>query len=175
MSQGEICPACGLANCRSVYAGLLAAQYADPERWPLQGLTVSAYAAQHPGEPSLRAARTVGTHLVVLASVAERGLDPDRVTRVRSAAEERLTEGMTWLEPPPAGAGSTVAAPAGAPDAETHRQRVVEWAGEVWASWADHHDTVRRWVDWLVAASPPDFAAALPRSPIPSRRSHGQP
>ena len=147
----------------------MAAEYADPDRWPIHGLTFDAYAAQHAGSRTRAGVRLVGVHLVALSLVVERGLSPERAARVRVAAEDRLGEGFTWLEPPARPAPLTLRSVADASDAADHRHRVYEWARSVWASWTDHHATIHRWVDWLVAASPPELAASLPSE----RSSHG--
>jgi hypothetical protein len=179
VSAEEACPGCGLVRpsdrdashpelrtspgCWELYTRVMAAEYADPARWPIRGLTLDAYAVQHGGGRSRPAVARVGVHLVSLALVVERGLSLERAARVRSAATDRLTGGFTWLEPPPEPARLTIGDVVEAPDAAAHQARVREWAAAVWENWAPHHETVHRWIDWLVAASPPDLATAPPR------------
>jgi hypothetical protein len=151
----------------------VAAEYAERDRWTVRPLTLDAYVAQHTGLRTRDAVGTVGVHLLGLAGVIGRGLTLERAKRVRSAARDRLTGGFTWLEPPQAPAHLTIehlSEPEGghrSPD--EYEARARDWATAVWDSWAPHHDTIDRWIDWLVAASPPDLAEALPRS----RRPHG--
>ncbi|MBT8337069.1 MAG: hypothetical protein KJO11_10725 [Gemmatimonadetes bacterium] len=156
-------------GCWALYTRVMATEYADPGRWPIHGLTLDAYTAQHAGDGSRAAVAKVGVHLVALSLVVERDLPLDRAARIRSAAADRLAGGFTWLEPPAPPAPLTIGHVAGASDTAEHHARVREWAAAVWSSWAPHHETVHRWIDWLVAASPPDLAAALPLA----RESHG--
>jgi len=170
----EACPGCGLrgnssdgptpphlsasAHCWATYRTVVAAEYRDPDRWVVRALTLDAYAAQHPGGPSRQATAATGVHLIGLCLALERGLDSAQVGTVRAAATERLAQGMTWLEPPTAPAAVTVAGIASARSADEHRAEVRAWATAVWDSWQPHHDTVRHWIDWLYAASPPTLA-----------------
>jgi hypothetical protein len=186
------CPGCGLirppaegpthayigasAGCWALFTEVSAREYGDPERWAVHPLTVDAYAVQHPGTPSRRAIQSVGVHLITLCLVLERDLPLEKASRIRAAAADRLASGMTWLEPPEPSAASTIADVAAAADAAGHRAAVRSWAQEVWVSWAPHHETVRKWIDWLVAASPPDFTGAAPRmGPAVGSSSPGTP
>jgi ribosomal protein S18 acetylase RimI-like enzyme len=64
------------------------------------GLTVDAYAVQHPGVPGPQAIRSVAGHLIALHFVLERDVAPDRATRaLRWAATKR--DAFRWLDPPP--------------------------------------------------------------------------
>ena len=174
MTDGHTCPGCGLpggahdgpsppdlaasALCWATYKTVLASEYRDPQRWDVRSLTLDAYGAQHPGGRSRRATEATGTHLIGLCVALERDLDSFQVGRIRAAASDRLGPGMLWLPPPVESAPTGIATVAGAPTAEEHRARVRTWASAVWASWKPHHDTVRHWIDWLYAASPPTLA-----------------
>lgn len=173
MSAGATCPGCGLpgadegptpphlaasAECWAIYRTIVASEYRDPERWVVRSLTLDAYGAQHPGGTSRQATEATGAHLIGLCLALERGLDSAQVGEVRSAATDRLAPGMTWLTPPSAPATDTVGGVVKAPTPAEHRARVQRWATAVWESWHLHHDTIRHWIDWLYAASPPTLA-----------------
>lgn len=182
MTGASACPGCGAVlperegpghaymtgspACWAAFGRVVAAEYQEPARWPAHSLTVDAYAVQHPGDGSARAARSVGVHLLTLHFTLERGLDPTWMARVRRGASERLRDGLTWLAPPEAppevdvthlftgpGYASVIA------DPHAHLRRAREWAEAAWHQWTAHHDTVARWAEWLLAASPPGFPA----------------
>lgn len=167
------CPGCGLTlpaaegpthdtmqaspGCWATFTEVLAREYRDPERWAVHALTMNAYAAQHPGKPSVKNARLIGGNLLGLALVLERGLPAEEAARKQSTILDRLGDGLQWLAPPELSTAPTVAEVAQTSDAESHITAVHTWARGVWQQWRDHHDTVRRWLDWLEAASPPGF------------------
>ncbi len=149
-------------GCWALFTEVMAREYSDAERWSIHALTVDAYGAQHPGAPSLKAARTVGAHLIRLGLVLERGLAPERGARIRTTVLDRLGEGLTWLQPPAAVDVLTIDHVSEAAEAGDHRRRVREWAEDVWRAWGPHHETIRRRLDWLAAASPPGFLDGAP-------------
>lgn len=180
MTDAPPCPGCGLSlpdedgpthaymtsspACWAAFGRVLAAEYRDPERWAVHSYTVDAYAVQHPGDRSRRAVQSVGVHLLTLHFTLEREMDPALMSRVRKGAAERLAEGITWLEPPAdppeLDVSHLLAGPAfrnPLAETEAHARRAREWAEAAWRHWESHHDTVERWADWLVAASPPGF------------------
>ena len=168
------CPSCGLsgtgddrpppshivasAHCWATYRAVVASEYRDSDRWGVRSLTLDAYAAQHAGGRSRQATEATGAHLSGLCVALERDLASAQVGSVRAAAADRLGPGMIWLAPPTGPASATIATVAAAPDADEHCARVRDWAAAVWGSWEQHHDTVRHWIDWLYAASPPTLA-----------------
>jgi hypothetical protein len=121
-------------------------------------LTLDAYGAQHPGGRSRRATEATGLHLIGLCLALERNLDSAQIGSVRSAAADRLAQGMLWLPPPASRGATTITTVSAARTADEYRSRVQAWAAVVWDSWQHHHDTVRHWIDWLYAASPPTLA-----------------
>jgi hypothetical protein len=127
-----------------VYGEILEREYADYERYfDVHRLTVDAYAAQHPGEPSRRATQSVAVHLIRLHLMLERGLQSEQA----NAAMQRVSSHgrFVWLEPPEAPEWITVLYVRGARDPAEHEARVREWAGSVWEAWREHHETFRRW------------------------------
>ncbi|WP_053057507.1 DUF5946 family protein [Rubrobacter aplysinae] len=131
-------------GCWSVYGKVLEREYADYERYfDIHRLTVDAYAAQHPGEPSRRATQSVAVHLIRLHLMLELGLPPERA----NAGMQRVSSkgGFVWLEPPESPGWITVLHVREARDPAEHEARVREWAGSVWEAWSGHHEAIRRW------------------------------
>lgn len=150
------------AVCWAHYRRTVAREYRDPERWTLRGLTRDAYGAQHAGGRSRSAVAATGVHLIGLSLALDRGLDAEGVGTVRAAAVDRLSEGLSWLEPPTSVVEPSIQQVAEAEDIDQYSELVQRWAAEVWAAWAPHHPTVRRWIDWLYAASPPHLVGRDP-------------
>ncbi|HKA23670.1 MAG TPA: DUF5946 family protein [Candidatus Eisenbacteria bacterium] len=131
-------------GCWALFGEVLAREYSDFRYARVHGLTVDAYAVQHPGEPSAHAIASVGLHLQRLHWVLELGYDGVRATRVMQRAAERKRE-LTWLEPPAERGSMTVVDVQRATTPEEHVERVRAWAAEVWQAWSVHHETVRHW------------------------------
>lgn len=135
--------------CWAAYSEVLAREYADPGLFQsVHRLTVDTYAAQHPGQPSPQAIRSVALHLVGLCTVIADGGDPawaGRIIREGAANKRRFT----WLQPPTPRGVLTVADVGRAVGAGEHERRVRQWASSVWDAWAPHHATVRLWCSWL--------------------------
>ncbi len=124
---------------------MLAREYSDPAFMAVHGLTVDAYAVQHPGSPSPQTIHSAGVHLVALHLVLEGGRGVVEAARFRQRAVERIRDRFTWLEPPPSLGALTVLDVEGAADAAEHEARVHVWARAVWEAWSPHHATVRAW------------------------------
>lgn len=167
------CPGCGLVRppaagpsheamrsspgCWTTFTEVLGREYGDPDRWAVHALTVDSWGAQHPGNPTAKNTRLIGGQLLGLALVLERGVAPEDAGRKRRTILDRLGDGLVWLAPPDLAGAPTVADVAEARDAASHVEAVHRWARGVWQKWEPHHDTLRRWLDWLEAASPPGF------------------
>ena len=67
-------------GCWAIYGEVLAKEYGEYGYPPVHGLTVDAYAAQHPGTPSRQAIQSVAVHLIALYLVLERGYGFARAT-----------------------------------------------------------------------------------------------
>jgi hypothetical protein len=133
-------------GCWKIYGEVLGREYEDYSRFaPVHRLTVDAYAAQHPGEPSPQAIGSVGVHLIRLHLQLERGLPHDRANAVMLHISSRLKKDFVWLDPPPNLGDLTVLHVHGARDPDDHVERVRTWARSVWEAWSPHHETVRRW------------------------------
>lgn len=133
-------------GCWAVYGEVLEKEYGDFRYWRSHQLTVDAYAAQHPGEPSPQSARSVAVHLVALYMQIEHGpLDEDLYATRKRVSELGKRGGLAWLEPPASMGDVTVLDVQDAADPDEHAERAREWAASVWGAWSPHHETVRRW------------------------------
>lgn len=157
----ERCPGCGALvsasdnpshpyigaspGCWAVYGEVLEREYDDYARHaPVHRLSVDAYAAQHPGEPSPRSIASVGVHLVRLYLLLERGLPPERANAAMKWASRKKRE-FVWLVPPYPLGEVTVLHVHEAKSPVEHAERVHEWARSVWEAWSPRHETIRRW------------------------------
>lgn len=124
---------------------MLAREYGDYTRYaPIHRLTVDAYAAQHPGEPSPQAIGSVVAHLIRLYLILERGLPPERANAAMRWTTPRKRE-FAWPEPPPSTGEVTVLDVLRAGEPGEHIRRVREWARSVWEAWSPRHETIRSW------------------------------
>ena len=80
---------------------MLTKEYSDAAYYPVDQLTVNAYAVQHPGAPSRRSIQSVAVHLVSLCGVVERGFDFRQVFGVKRRLMQQ-DDDLVWLEPPAA-------------------------------------------------------------------------
>lgn len=133
-------------GCWAVYGEVLAKEYGDLRYWRSHQLTVDAYAAQHPGEPSPQSVQSVAVHLIGLYLQLERGLRPEEIIRARKRTASRKRD-LVWLEPPVLAGDLTVLDVRDAGDPDEHGRLVRLWARSVWQAWAPRHDTVRRWAE----------------------------
>lgn len=134
------------AGCWGLYGEVLAREYCDFRYAKVHRLTVDAYAAQHPGRPDRRSAQSVSVHLVALHLVLEARFPLDQATKALSGlvrSSKRLKRRFDWLEPPRNLGGLTVLDIHAAGDAQTHCDRVLDWARCVWRAWEPHHDRIQ--------------------------------
>jgi hypothetical protein len=131
-------------GCWAIFGEVLAREYGDYRYWPVHQLTVDAYAVQHPGEPSPRAIRSVGVHLIGLHLLLEEGYTPEASARTMQRVAI-FKQRFVWLEPPPSRGDITVLYVREAKSPVEHARRVHLWAASVWRAWSGHHGTVRRW------------------------------
>lgn len=154
------CPGCGVQldapasiapphegtspGCWALYGDIIGREYGEWAHPPIHRLTSDAYAAQHPGIPSRQRIQSLGIHLVALHLSLERGVDLQRIGREVGRV---VTDpwGFQWLEPPQAGSAMTLLDVRNAATLREHTSRVERWARSVWESWAEHHETIRRW------------------------------
>ena len=160
------CPGCGVLlpetagsthryigaspECWSAFGEVSGKEYGDFRYARVHRLTVDAYCAQHPGEPSPQAVRSVAVHLVGLLLQMERDLDPEELYAVHKRMSSLAKEGkkeVFWIEPPTFFGEPTILYVLGAKGPDEHAERVHEWARSVWEAWSPHHETVRRWAE----------------------------
>lgn len=140
----ESCPGCWAA-----YGEVLAREYGKREYWECHRLTVDAYAVQHPGRPSGKAAQSVAGHLICLCLVLERGMPAAGAVKVLGAAVDSGGP-YPWLPPPEFRGELTVSYVLDASDAGEHAERVRRWASCAWNAWSAHHPQVHAWLKSLV-------------------------
>lgn len=131
-------------GCWALFGEVLAREYSDFRFARTHRLTVDAYAAQHPGEPSPRSIQSVAVHLVGLHVTFDQGYSPEEATRALQHAATGKRD-FVWLEPPASLGAVTILEVHAAPDPIEHAERVHRWARSVWDAWSAHHATVRRW------------------------------
>lgn len=132
-------------GCWAAYGEVLAREYSDPARAATHRLSVDAYAAQHPGEPSRQSIQSVGLHLVRLCLLLEHGCPVGQANAAMLEAGRRKQE-MHWLTPPPWLGEVTVKDLLVTDSAEAHVSAQWRWARAVWAAWAPHHATIAGWL-----------------------------
>ena len=133
------------SGCWEVFGGVLAKEYSDYRYWPVHGLTVDAYAAQHPGTPSPQSIKSVAVHLISLYLRLEVGKPGDQAVKEMQRAADRSRESFFWLEPPVSLGEITVLDVRQAENPEEHKERVEKWARSVWEAWRPYHETIRDW------------------------------
>lgn len=135
-------------GCWRLYGEVLGRQYGEAGYGAASGLTVDAYAAQHPHDPGRRNRQSVAVHLISLCLVLEHDLAPYATAdALRRHVDRRRATGQEWpwLTPPASLGAVSVADVHAAADAEEHVRRVDAWARSVWEAWSAHHPQVRAW------------------------------
>jgi len=134
-------------GCWAVFGEVLAREYEEYNYPPVHSLTVDAYAAQHPGEPTRQTIQSVAVHLIGLYLMLDLNYDADWTTKTISKAAQKSQE-YHWLEPPSSLGGMTILDVYGAENLKDHTDRVHIWAHAVWQSWQPHHAQIRAWANW---------------------------
>ena len=133
------------AACWAMYSEVLAREYSDPALFrAIHRLTVDAYAAQHPGQPSPQSTSSVAMHLLRLCAVLEHGAGPEEAAQFMVEAS-RNKDQYHWLTPPDSPGARTARDVWLAPDPGRHAEAVGTWARSVWEAWSPHHGQVRQW------------------------------
>ena len=132
-------------GCWHFFGEVLAREYSDPSFAAVHRLTVDSYAVQHPGQPSPQSIQSVCVHLMSLCLVLERGVEAGYATRAIQEAVRR-EDRYVWLTPPPSLGSVTVADVVPMSTPSEHQKEVRTWARSAWSAWAEHHETVRRWL-----------------------------
>jgi hypothetical protein len=140
-------------GCWAAYGRVLAREYKDLRYFATHGLTVDAYAVQHPGVQSRQSIQSVGVHLVRLCLFLEMGLAQDKANDAILAAATRKAQ-YHWLEPPASLGAITVADVEVASGIESHISVVKSWASQMWEAWSPHHASIRSWAHHLADCRP---------------------
>lgn len=155
-----VCPGCGerfvpapvdemhpyigaSTGCWAAFGEVLAREFEDIAHGRVHRHTVDAYAVQHPGEDDRRQRQSVALHLIGICHWLEHGVELERLNAITQRLASEKPD-WPWLEPPTTHA-MTVADVLKARSGEEHVRLVRAWAESLWAAWARHHDTVRRW------------------------------
>ncbi|KPF84990.1 hypothetical protein IP78_00290 [Brevundimonas sp. AAP58] len=155
----QVCPGCGSRlqavdgpthaymtsspACWAAFNVVIAREFGDPGLMDIHGLTVDAWAVQHPGDGSRRAIQSVGLHLARLWVQLDQGSSGRAANRAMLGFAERKADLPEM--PPRQVYAVTVADVVDASDPEAHRTAVMIWARAVWADWADQHEFIQRW------------------------------
>lgn len=135
-------------GCWAAYGEVLAREYQDPAYFHLHRLTVDTYAVQHPGLDVPQARNSVGIHLSRLSLILERGWPIERANGAMPAITAKKKH-YPCLAPPDPRGNLTVKQLLAASGPLAHESAVTEWAQSVWQAWAEHHATVRAWIDGI--------------------------
>ena len=127
------------AACWDLYGEVLAREYSETAYFGVHQLTVDTYAVQHPGVAERRSIQSVALHLMTMQLFLEEGHDTRHGSRLHKLMIGSLPH-LPWLDPPRPNGTVTVK------DVLDRNATVEDWARDVWAAWAPHHETVRAWV-----------------------------
>jgi len=144
----EVCEECGAAvagggaGCLGLFEEILAREFSDYRYGRVHRLTVDAYSLQHP-DKYMRSGKSFAAHLTGMCAALE-GADAPSINQ----AVQRWLSTNPRVEKParlPSRRGSLhITYVHAAAHADEHVARVREWARDVWAAWAEHHDFARR-------------------------------
>jgi len=132
-------------GCWAAFGEVLEREYSDPGYFEIHRLTVDAYAAQHPGQPSPQTIKSVGYHLVRICLLLEKGLTPDRANDAILLITKTKDQ-FAWLTPPASFGPITVADVREAGNVEQHKKMVRAWAASVWDAWSQYHPVIHGWL-----------------------------
>lgn len=133
------------AGCWAIFGEVLEKEYSDYRYWPAHRITVDAYAAQHPGNPSPQSIQSVAVHLISLYLTLERGWPEDQAVKKMQRLADRGD--FIWLDTPASLGEITVLNVRRAENPTEHKELVEQWARTVWEAWDPHHETIRQWAD----------------------------
>ena len=163
MSSTETCPSCGaitpvapdvvthryLASspgCWARYEEVLAREYQNAGLMHVHGLTVDAYAVQHPGKPGPQTIQSLNVHLASLYAHFQRNTPLERLSDIRRRVVQLRAE-MDWLTPPDFEHTVTVNDVWTTRTEDAHVAAVRRWAGAAFAHWRDYHDEIAALLD----------------------------
>jgi hypothetical protein len=151
----DVCEDCGVAvaggraGCLGLFEEVIAREFSDYRYGRVHRLTVDAYSLQHP-DKYMRSAKSFAAHLTGMCAA----LEHEDASTLNQTIQKWLSANPRIDKPahlPERRGDLTINYLHGAPDADAHVARVKEWAREVWAAWAEHHELARR----LIAEAAP--------------------
>ena len=150
----DICDDCGAivagkAGCLEIFEEILAREFSDYRYGRLHRLTVDAYALQH-AERYMLSGKSFAAHLTGMCAAHE-SQDTQAINQV---VQRWLSTNPQIVKPvhiPEQRGDLTITYVHGAADAEEHLKRVREWARNVWAAWAEHHDLAKQLISEATA------------------------
>lgn len=144
----DVCEDCGAAvtegraGCLTLFEEIIAREFSDYRYGRTHRLTVDAYALQHP-DRYMHSGKSFAAHLTGMCAALEHedALALNRMVQRWLSTNPRIDKPAHL----PARRGNlTVTYIHSALDAIEHVNRVKEWAQDVWAAWAEHHDLARK-------------------------------
>lgn len=147
-NASDVCEDCGAAGaggragCLKLFEEVIAREFSDYRYGRVHRLTVDAYSLQHP-DKYMRSGKSFAAHLTGMYAALEHG---DALT-LNQAVQSWLSTNPRIDKPshlPERRGDLTITYVHSATDADEHVNRVKEWAQNVWAAWAGHHDLARR-------------------------------
>jgi len=100
----------------------------------IHGLTVDAYAVQHPGQPSKQSTQSVYAHLIRMYYIMEKGLN-GKLAREKLIVFVESEPQLKWLDPPDVATSLTIADVFKAESYVDHEKFVTQWAESLWEVW----------------------------------------
>jgi hypothetical protein len=149
----DVCEDCGTvvaegrAGCLKLFEEILAREFSDYRYGRIHRLTVDAYSLQHP-DKYMRSGKSFAAHLTGMYASLE---GEDALSLSTNQVVQKWLSTNPQVEKPariPGHRGElTITYIYSATDADEHAKRVREWARDVWAAWAEHHDLARRLIN----------------------------
>lgn len=132
-------------GCWAWYGEVLAKEYSNIQYASVHGLTVDAYAVQHPTNTSPQNIQSVAIHLMSLCAIFEMNMERHQAPKLLKELSQNKGK-YERLSPPDSMGNITVADVYKAKNAPEHKQLVQDWAKSAWMAWSDHHATVKKWL-----------------------------
>ena len=104
----------------------------------IHGLTVDAYAVQHPGQPSKQSTQSVYAHLLRMYYIFEKGFN-GQLARGKLIQFVESEPHLTWFDPPDVATGLTIADVFKTESSEEHKKCVKDWAKSLWEVWMEKY------------------------------------
>ncbi|PCI74076.1 MAG: hypothetical protein COB20_15520 [SAR86 cluster bacterium] len=128
-------------GCWAKFGEILSKEYGDYEYMSVHGLTVDAYALQHPGTQGPQTLSSANVHLASLYSYFELGKPMSELSNIKQEIIKHKSS-LVWLEPPKSITEVTVADILDSGTALQHCDNVKKWAAYVYEEWKFHHSAI---------------------------------